>query len=707
MNKNKHKILFINDSSENDQVIEKLRETGEVFELVHIQGSNQSVEHINSKEFDVFLLDLSQTNGQGEDIFNELKKRVKTIPTVVLAQSESLGKNAHQLGALEYLVKDRTDADVLLRLLYYAAECSKTKKELLESETNYRLLLESLSDYVYTVRIQNGRPVATSHGPGCVTVTGYTSDEYSADPYLWYMMVHEEDRQAVMKQANAILSRKSAYPLEHRIIHKDGRMRWIKNMPVLRIDRQGHLVAYDGLVSDITDRKQAEQMLRHIAYYDAMTNLPNRELFNDRLRQTIIQARRHKKMFAVMILDLDRFKGINDTLGHKVGDSLLRYISERLLNSIREGDTVARFGGDEFIILFPDMAQARDASLVAQKIHSALSNGFFLDSQELFITASIGISLYPSDGVDADTLIKNAEVAMFQAKEQGRNNYQFYTPTMNAEALSNLMLENDLRKALERKELVLYYQPLIELSSGRIAGAEALVRWNHPRLGLLPPLEFIPMAEETGLIVPIGEWILENVCMQGKTWNEMGLSPFRMTVNLSMRQFAHNAIVKTVLNALEKSDLDSGHLELELTESIIMQNADQTIETLHKLTSAGIQISLDDFGVGFSSLSYLKTLPLSTLKLDRSFVSGLAKDTKNESISKAIIGIAHSLGLKVIAEGVETFDQLELLRSWKCDEVQGFLFSRPIPVEEITRSMTHIKTIYCGYNSGEKLLQGQ
>jgi diguanylate cyclase (GGDEF)-like protein len=508
-------------------------------------------------------------------------------------------------------------------------------------------------------------------------------------------MIHEEDRQAVMEQADAVLSRKSAYPLEHRIIHKDGRMRWIKNTPVPRIDQQGHLIAYDGLVSDITDRKQAEQKLTHIAYYDALTNLPNRELFRDRLRQAIIQARRHKRMFAVMILDLDRFKGINDTLGHKIGDSLLQYVSERLVNSIREGDTVARLGGDEFIILFPDIAQARDASFVAQKIHNTLLKGFLLDSQELFITASIGISLYPSDGTDVDTLIKNADVAMYQAKAQGRNNYQFYTPTMNTEALSKLMLENNLRKALERKEFVLHYQPLVELSTGRITGAEALVRWKHPRLGLLSPLEFIPIAEETGLIVPIGEWILENVCVQGKTWNEMGLSPFRMTVNLSMRQFAHDAVLKTVLNALEKSDLDPDHLELELTESIVMQNAEQTIVTLHELKSAGIQISLDDFGTGFSSLSYLKNLPLNRLKLDRSFVSGLAKETKNESISKAIIGIAHSLSLKVIAEGVETFDQLELLRSWKCDEVQGFLFSRPIPVEEITRLMTDMKTKYC------------
>lgn len=698
MHKGKHKILFVNGSPENAHSIqEKLREAGDVFELVYVQGFDESRERLSSNEFDILLLDLGHSDGHGEDILNEFRKHVMTIPTVVLTgiQNDSLGIRARQLGALDYLIKDRTDVDALLRFLLYAAECGKTKRALLESEARYRLLLESLSDYVYTVQIENGRPVATSHGPGCVAVTGYTSDEYSANPSLWYLMIHEEDRQAVMEQADAVLSRKSAYPLEHRIIHKDGRMRWIKNTPVPRIDQQGHLIAYDGLASDITDLKQAEQKLRHIAYYDALTNLPNRELFSDRLRQAIIQARRHKRMFAVMFLDLDRFKGINDTLGHKIGDSLLQLVSERLVNSIREGDPVARLGGDEFIILFPDIAQARDASIVAQKIHNALLKGFLLDSQEVFITASIGISLYPSDGTDVDTLIKNADVAMYQAKAQGRNNYQFYTPTMNTEALSKLTLENDLRKALERKEFVLHYQPLVELSTGRITGAEALVRWKHPRLGLLSPLEFIPMAEETGLIIPIGKWILENVCVQGKTWNEAGFSPLRMTVNLSMKQFTHNAVMKTVLNALNKSDLDPSHLELELTESMVMQNAEQTIATLHELKSTGIQISLDDFGTGYSSLSYLKNLPLNNLKLDQSFVSDLAKETKNESISKAIIGIAHSLSLKVTAEGVETFDQLELLRSWKCDEVQGFLFSRPLPAEEITRLMTDLKTKYC------------
>jgi diguanylate cyclase (GGDEF)-like protein/PAS domain S-box-containing protein len=686
----KHKILVINDNPNDSRFIQqKLREAGDAFDLVSVEGFDQGLERLGNNEFDVVLLDLDHTDGRGEDILNKFHEHILTTPAVVLtrAQNEPLGMRALQLGALDYLIKDRMDVDALLCSLLSAAKCGKTERALRESEARYRLLLESVTDYVYTVHIENGRAATSSHGPGCVAVTGYTSDEYAADPFLWYRMIHEEDRQAVIEQAAAVLSGKGAHSLEHRIIHKDGRIRWIKNTPVPHVDQQGRLVAYDGLVSDITDRKEAERKLKHVAYYDALTNLPNRELFSDRLRQAITQARRHKRMFAVMSLDLDRFKGINDTLGHNVGDILLQNVSERLVNSVREGDTIARLGGDEFIILFPDMAQASDASLVAQKIHNALLKGFLLDDQEIFVTTSVGISLYPSDGTDVDTLIKNADVAMYQAKRQGRNNYQFYAPSMNAEALGKLKLENKLRKALERREFVLHYQPLVELSTGRITGAEALVRWQHPGRGLLSPLEFIPMAEETGLIIPIGEWILENVCRQGKKWDEAGLSPLRLTVNLSMRQFMHNAVMKTVLDALEKSDLDPRRLVLELTESIVMQNAEQTIATLHELKSTGIQISLDDFGTGYSSLSYLKNLPLNNLKLDRSFVSDLAKGTKNEAISKAIIGLAHSLDLKVIAEGVETFDQLELLRSLECDEGQGFLFSRPAPEEEMTRLM--------------------
>lgn len=588
---------------------------------------------------------------------------------------------------MELLSEMADDLAYGIRALRTSAERTRADEALQQSEKRYRRLIESVTDYIYSVQIMDGVPVKTVHGPGCAAVTGYTSEEYGADPHLWLRMVHEEDREAVMNQAGLILSGGAAASLEHRIVHKKGMVRWVKNTPVPRYDEQQRLLSYDGLVVDITERKLAEQKLKHVAYYDGLTDLPNRELFSDRLRQAQIQARRHGRMLAVMFLDLDRFKSINDTLGHTTGDLLLRSVSERLLHCVREGDTVARLGGDEFIILLADMAQVQAAATVAKKIHDALLKGFTLSGQEFLITTSIGISLFPSDGVDADTLIKNADMAMYQAKAQGRNNYQFYTPAMNAGALRKLILESNLRKALERKEFVLHYQPVVELSSGRITGTEALVRWQHPELGLLHPMEFIPLAEETGLIIPLGEWVLEKACLQAKAWQASGHSPFRLSVNLSMRQFSHDAVMGTVSKALERSGLDPCLLELELTESMVMQNAKQTIAALHELKEAGIQLSLDDFGTGYSSLSYLKNLPLNKLKLDQSFVSALARESTNEAISRAIIGLAHSLNLQVIAEGVETFEQLELLRSLQCDEVQGYLFSRPMPAEEMSLLM--------------------
>jgi diguanylate cyclase (GGDEF)-like protein/PAS domain S-box-containing protein len=567
------------------------------------------------------------------------------------------------------------------------AERQRDKETLQQSERRYKRLIESVTDYIYSVQVKDGVPIRTIHAPGCAAVTGYSSEEYESDPYLWLRMVHEEDREEVMNQAALILSGRSAAPLEHRIVHKCGEVRWVKNTPVPRYDAQQRLVSYDGLVVDITERKLVEQKLKHVAYYDGLTDLPNRELFSDRLRQAQIQARRRGKMLAVLFLDLDRFKSINDTLGHTTGDLLLQTVSKRLQLCVREGDTVARLGGDEFIILLTDMETAAAAETVAKKIRQALLNGFTLSGREFFITTSIGISLFPSDGGDVDTLIKNADLAMYKAKAEGRNNYQFYTQALNTGALRRLILESNLRKAIEREEFVLHYQPVVNLATGRIVGTEALVRWQHPELGLLHPSEFIPLAEETGLIIPLGEWVLEKGCQQAMEWQDIGPAPFRLSVNLSMRQFAHSAVTGTVLKALQKSALDPHLLELELTESMVMQNTQLTIATLHELKSAGIQLSLDDFGTGYSSISYLKNLPLNKLKLDHSFVSSLAKASANEAISKAIINLAHSLNLQVVAEGVETFDQLELLRSLECDEVQGFLFSSPLSAENMTRLM--------------------
>jgi len=435
----------------------------------------------------------------------------------------------------------------------------------------------------------------------------------------------------------------------------------------------------------ILANQRAEQQIKHLAYHDTLTGLPNRMLFHDRLQQALSQAVREGHIMGVMFLDLDRFKIINDTLGHDVGDELLKAVSQRLINCIRQGDTVVRLGGDEFTIILPIIAKAEDAAFVAQKILTTLAEPFLLNHQELHITSSIGISLYPDDGTSTQTLIKNADIAMYRAKDLGKNNYQFYTADMNSRAMESITLENALRHALERDELLLHYQPQIDIRSGRIVGVEALVRWQHPEFGLVSPARFIPLAEETNLIIPIGEWVLRTACEQGRRWREQGLPVWRMGVNLSARQFRHKNLLEPIFRIVRETGFDPHHLELEITESLLMQGAGKTIAVLEELDKAGIRLALDDFGTGYSSLSYLKRFPIDTVKIDRSFVRDIHTDPNDAAITSAIIAMAHSLKLSVIAEGVETEEQLAFLRERECDEYQGYLFSKPLAAEEIER----------------------
>jgi diguanylate cyclase (GGDEF)-like protein len=435
----------------------------------------------------------------------------------------------------------------------------------------------------------------------------------------------------------------------------------------------------------ITKIRAAEEAASQMAYYDTLTGLPNRALFYDRLNQALALARRRKTMLAVTFLDVDRFKTINDTLGHTMGDRLLKSIADRLKNCVREIDTVSRFGGDEFTMIFPDVRRVQDIDIVAHKILHSLSEAFLIEGHELFVTASMGISLFPADGCDADILVKGADTAMYRAKEKGKNNYQFYRPEMNAEALRRLTLENCMHKALRRNEFVLHYQPQVDLKSGLVTGAEVLIRWENPDLGFLYPKEFIPLAEETGLIVPIGEWLLYAACLQTKAWHRAGSRNLNIAVNLSMCQFRQKNLSGAITRALENTGLDPQYLDLELTEGIIMRDVEETVSTMRELRSLGIYLTIDDFGTGYSSLNYLKYLPLSKLKIDQSFVHGITLDPNDEAISKAIIVLAESLDLKVIAEGVETIEQLEFLRAHNCDEAQGYLLGKPLPAEEFTR----------------------
>ena len=443
------------------------------------------------------------------------------------------------------------------------------------------------------------------------------------------------------------------------------------------------------------ERKRYQVQLEHQANYDALTGLPNRNLLHDRMRQAVY-AQRTPRAMAVVFIDLDNFKFVNDSLGHGVGDQLLKTMAERLRAVLREGDTVARLGGDEFVVILNDQTSEEVIFRAMQRITHEIAQPMTVEGRELSLTCSAGISLYPQDGDDVDTLLKNADAAMYRAKDHGRNNFQFYTSEMNERINERVALENALRRALVRSEFLVHYQQKVDLSNGRIAGAEALVRWSHPEWGLLRPERFIPLAEETGLIVKIGEWVLRETCRQTRAWIDEGLKPGLVSVNLSARQFRQEGLVRAVSRILEETRLDPKHLEIELTESMVMHNVQTAIATLHGLKSLGVQLSVDDFGTGYSSLAYLKDFPIDTLKIDRSFVrrigageGGGAGVEDDGVIAKAVIQLGHALHLKVIAEGVETDAQVRFLRKHGCDHAQGFFYGEPQAPEAFARLLQH------------------
>ncbi len=433
------------------------------------------------------------------------------------------------------------------------------------------------------------------------------------------------------------------------------------------------------------ERKRTEERIKYMAYHDPLTDLPNRTLFYDRLTQALAHANLAGKMLAVVFIDLDQFKNINDTLGHAMGDKLLQCVASRLVNCIQDDITLARMGGDEFTLLLPEIRRLEDAAKIVQTILDAFKLPWLLDGHEFHITASVGIAVCPNDGNDAETMLKNADTAMHRAKELGRNNYRLYTPAMNQKILEKLSLEKSLRHALDNREFVIYYQPRINTGTGLITGMEALLRWQHPSRGLLLPDSFISLAEETGLILPIGEWVLQSVCKQNKTWQALGYPPAQLAVNISPCQFREQNLVTTIERILNATGLQPQWLELEITESVTMHDVDMTIRTLGELRQMGISISIDDFGTGYSSLSYLKQFPINKLKIDRSFVRDINLNEDNAAILTAVIALARSLKLGVIAEGVETREQCAFLKHSECEEMQGFLFGGPVPAEKIEK----------------------
>ncbi|WP_373529726.1 EAL domain-containing protein [Nostoc sp.] len=437
-------------------------------------------------------------------------------------------------------------------------------------------------------------------------------------------------------------------------------------------------------ITGARQRQQAEEKIRYQALHDVLTGLPNRLLFNEMLGKTLSNAIRNGESLAVIFLDLDRFKVINDTLGHTLGDQLLQSVAQRLKDSLRKGDTVARWGGDEFIILLPRVSNIEEITQVAQRILQMLEDAFHLQGHELYVSASLGIALLDHNSPDAEILIQHADAALYHAKDQGRNNYQFYSVSLNAKNPELLTLEKSLRYALERKEFSVYYQPRVNIATEQITGMEALLRWQHPEMGLVAPNVFIPLAEESGLIIPIGEWVLRTACSQNKIWQDAGLPPLMIAVNFSLKQFRQPNLLETIAQILEQTGLEPHFLELEITESTVIEDLNFTIMVLHELQQMGVHISIDDFGIGHSSLSRIQLLPLHNLKIDKSFVQDLTHDIKVAHIIKAIVSLGHSLGLKLIAEGVEKKEELEFLKSINCEDVQGFLFYRPLSAQKAT-----------------------
>ena len=571
-------------------------------------------------------------------------------------------------GWLLYLLMARN-----LRTVAEAQEALRLRDRAIESSINAIVITDYREDDLPIVYVN----------PAFERMTGYASAEaMGRNPrFLAAADVNQPELEAIQ----VALKEKRDCRVVLRNHRKDGSMYWSELHIAPVKDDDGEVTHYVGVQNDITAMKKYQSEIEQQANFDSLTGLPNRNLLTDRAATAIVRAGRDAHGIAVVLIDLDNFRLVNDSLGHAVGNQLLRLVGERLGSALREMDTIARLGGDEFVLVLGEQESERTISSQMQRIVDVFARPFAVGEQELFVTVSIGVASYPQDGEGFDVLLKNAEVAMYRAKDLGRNTFQFYAAEMNARVAERLTMENWLRRAVEHRELLLHFQPQLDLRTGHIFGAEALVRWQHPKLGMVSPARFIPLAEQTGLIVPIGEWVLRAACAQNKAWQDAGLPPIAVAVNISARQFREKSLLKSVAAILEETGLEPRFLELEVTESAIMHDAEGVIAILQQLKAMGVMLSIDDFGTGYSSLSYLKRFPVDRLKIDQSFIRDLALGADSAAIVQAVITLGHSLNLKVIAEGVETAAQLQFLRQRECDEKQGYFFSRPLPAEEFRK----------------------
>ncbi|MES2354445.1 MAG: EAL domain-containing protein [Pseudomonadota bacterium] len=608
---------------------------------------------------------LSKLRSQGVAVFESTHERRdgSNFPAEVSARAIALeGKKF-----IQFICRDIT-------------ERKESERALRESRARLNGILESILDVVWSFSPDLSRLNYINRS--VEEIYGYPASSFLANPGFWFDLICPDDRVRVADTLRTLTLASPSFDNEFRIIRRDGKIRWLHSRGRLTVHNEGRLLRIDGVATDITDRKDAEQQIQSLAYYDNVTTLPNRALMNDRLSQAIQMAARSKKRVAVLFMDLDNFKNINDSLGHQIGDMLLRAIGERLLNCVRDEDTVARIGGDEFLVVLPDIDKAAQAVPVANKILASTSKPFLLQGHQIHTTISIGISVYPTDGTEGHTLIKHADSALYQAKNRGRNNYQFFTSELNDYIRKTSTIERQLRHAMEAGQLSVWYQPQIDMRDGLVIGAEALLRWRQNSRDFLLPSEFVPVAEERGLISKLGEWVMREACKQCREWQTQGLRPIPISVNVSPIQLQQKEFVDLVTSILSESNLDPCYLELEITETAIMRRASLVAELAMRLRKKGVHISIDDFGTGYSSLSYLKHIPIDKIKVDSSFIEDMLTNPDSEAITQAIINLAHSLRLGVIAEGVESKAQLEKLRSLGCYEVQGYYYSSAVPAEK-------------------------
>ena len=553
-----------------------------------------------------------------------------------------------------------------------------SEEALRQNEEKYRTILESIQESYFEVDLTGN---FTFCNDSMSRLTGYSKEELLGVNYKQF--INEETAKEVFQAFNKVYSTgEPAKGFNWQIIGKNGFERYIEASVSLKKDSSGKLTGFRGIIHDITERKRIEQQINYMATHDVLTGLPNRLMFSQLLNHAIRTAQRHKRQLAVFFIDLDRFKAINDSLGHEAGDRLLKEIAKRFKKSLRSVDVVSRLGGDEFVILIEEVNELSQISNIAHKILTATIKPMVLTGEECRITASIGISLYPKDGSDEQSLMKNADMAMYFAKEEGKNNYQFYSKDIQSQSNERLGIETNICLALERKEFSLQYQARLDFKTGMITGVEALLRWDNPYLGSVTPTQFIPVAEETGLIVPIGRWVMKTACAQNVAWQRQGLPPVRMSVNLSLRQLMHYNLLEDIKAALMDSGMAPNLLELEITENIIMHNPTRLIAVLNNIKKLGVRIAIDDFGTAYSSLAQIKNFPVDTLKVDRSFIRNLPQGSENQAITEAIITMGKNLNITVVAEGVETQEQKDFLRDHICDEMQGFYFSKPIAPDQ-------------------------